>query len=322
MYVRKNLRWDVVWRLTRRSLIVFLIYNTLICMLYGPLNVHMLDIPWQPVALLGTAVAFYIGFKSNGSYDRFWEGRQLWGSIVNISRIWAIRVFDFVPPQPGSPVLATATEAPSPLHRRLLYRQLAWCNALRLHLRRQTAELWDTEVAPFLPPAEAAEFKVLSNPPTHLLKRQGEELREMVQAGLLTEFRQVALVQTLQDMLNAQGGCERIKNTPFPRQFAFFSFVFVWVFAAILPLGLVEEFDSRQALGQYHVWLMVPFSTLVSWVFNVIELVGHTSENPFENDIYDVPMTTICRSIEIDLRELLQETELPPKVEAVNDVLY
>jgi putative membrane protein len=309
MYVRKNLRWSVVWSLTRRSLLVFLIYNTLICLLYGPLNVHMLDIPWQPVALLGTAVAFYIGFKSNGSYDRFWEGRQLWGSIVNTSRVWAIRTFDFVQVPPNA-----ADSGPTVLaetHRRLLYRQVAWCNALRLHLRRQTAELWDTEVAPFLPAAEAASAKLLSNPPI-----------ELEQRGQLSEFRQVAMVQTIQDLLNAQGGCERIKNTPFPRQFAFFSFVFVWVFAAVLPLGLVEEFDSRVALGQYHVWLMVPFSVLVSWVFNVIEVVGHTSENPFENDIYDVPMTAICRSIEIDLRELLQETELPPKVEAVHDVLY
>ena len=320
MYVRKNLRWEVVWRLTRRSLVVFLIYNTLICLLYGPLNVHLLDIPWQPVALLGTAVAFYIGFKSNGSYDRFWEGRQLWGSIVNTSRVWAIRTFDFVQVPTGAtslgPVELTET------HRRLLYRQVAWCNALRLHLRRQTVELWDTEVAPFLPVAEATTAKFLSNPPTHLLRRQSVELSELAQRGLLNEFRQVALMQTIQDLLNAQGGCERIKNTPFPRQFAYFSFVFVWVFAAILPLGLVEEFDSRAALGQYHVWLMVPFSVLVSWVFNVIEVVGHTSENPFENDIYDVPMTSICRNIEIDLRELLLETELPPKVEAVHDVLY
>jgi len=320
MYVRESLRWNVVWHLTWRSLVLFTIYNTLVCFLYGPLNVHLLDIPWQPVALLGTAVAFYIGFKSNGSYDRFWEGRQLWGSIVNTSRVWAIRTFDFVQ--------ATPNEVnPDPhdvmdLHRRLLYRQLAWCNALRLHLRRQTAELWDAEVAPFLPADEAVAAKFLSNPPTHLLRRQSIELRELFQRGLLTEFRQVALMQTIQDLLNVQGGCERIKNTPFPRQYAFFSFVFVWVFAAILPLGLVEEFDSRLALGQYHVWLMVPFSVLVSWVFNVIEVVGHTSENPFENDIYDVPMTAICRSIEIDLRELLGETSLPPKVEAVNDVLY
>jgi len=320
MYVRKNLRWSVVWQLTRRSLLVFLIYNTLICTLYGPLNVHLLDIPWQPVALLGTAVAFYIGFKSNGSYDRFWEGRQLWGSIVNTSRVWAIRAFDFVQVPAGAASLGPVELAET--HRRLLYRQVAWCNALRLHLRRQTVELWDTEVAPFLPAAEAKVAKFLSNPPTHLLRRQSVELCELEQRGQLTEFRQVAMMQTIQDLLNAQGGCERIKNTPFPRQFAYFSFVFVWVFAAVLPLGLVEEFDSRTALGQYHVWLMVPFSVLVSWVFNVIEVVGHTSENPFENDTYDVPMTSICRNIEIDIRELLQETELPPKIEAVHDIMY
>jgi putative membrane protein len=320
MYIRKNLRWSVVWRLTWRSLVIFTVYNTLVCFLYGPLDVHFLDIPWQPVALLGTAVAFYIGFKSNGSYDRFWEGRQLWGSIVNTSRVWAIRVFDFVHSE-GSADPSAQPELTA-LHRRLAYRHVAWCNALRLHLRRQTAELWDAEVAPFLPADEAATAKNLSNPPTHLLRRQSVELRELTEQGLLTEFRQVALMQTIQDLFNAQGGCERIKNTPFPRQFAFFSFAFVWIFAAVLPLGLVEEFDHRVALGQYHVWLMVPFSVLVSWVFNVIELVGHTSENPFENDLYDVPMTSICRSIEIDIRELLEETELPAKVEAVDDVLY
>jgi putative membrane protein len=229
-------------------------------------------------------------------------------------------VFDFV----HSPEDHDGPDGPAitALHRRLLYRQVAWCNALRLHLRRQTAELWDTEVAPLLPPEEAQRAKNLSNPPTHLLRQQSVELRELSELGVLTEFRQVALMQTIQDLFNAQGGCERIKNTPFPRQYAFFSFLFVWIFAALLPLGLVEEFDSRSALGQHHVWLMVPFSVLVSWVFNVIEVVGHTSENPFENDIYDVPMTAICRSIEIDIRELLQEDGLPAKIEPVEDVLY
>ena len=93
----------------------------------------------------------------------------------------------------------------------------------------------------------------------------------------------------------------------------------VWVFAAVLPLGLMEKFDK---LGLGHLWLTIPFVALVSWVFNTIEVVGHTSENPFENDIYDVPMTAICRSIKIDLRELLGETNLPPKAEPIDDVLY
>ena len=317
MYVRNNLRFSVIRRLTWRGLVIFILYDFLVCVLYGPLHMHFLDIPWQPVATLGTAVAFYIGFKSNGSYDRFWEGRQLWGSIVNVSRVWATRVFHFVEPLPGDRL--PDSEDIRTLHQRLLYRQIAWVNALRLHLRRQTAELWHAEVAPFLDPTEDADVHRMSNPPTHLLRQQSDELRQLHQRGLLSEFRHVALMGTIQDMFNAQGGCERIKNTPFPRQYAYFSYVFVWVFAAVLPLGLVDEFDK---LGPGHIWLMIPFAVLVSWVFNTIEVVGHTSENPFENDIYDVPMTAICRSIEIDLRELLGETELPPKIEAVKDVLY
>jgi len=135
----------------------------LICLLYGPLNVYLLDIPWQPVALLGTAVAFSTGFKSNGSHDQFWEGRQLWGSIVNTSRAWAIRTFDFVQAVPDGvgPDPRYLTE----LHRRLLYRQIAWVNALLL--RRQTAVLRDAEVAPFLPPTEAEQAKTsATRPPT------------------------------------------------------------------------------------------------------------------------------------------------------------
>ncbi len=319
MYVRKNLRLELVWQLSRRNLLVFTLYNLAICFLYGPLDVHFLDIPWQPVAMLGTAVAFYIGFKSNGSYDRFWEGRQLWGGIVNASRSWALRVFDFVAAPAADPADAAEIHA---LHRRLVYRHLAWCHALRLHLRRQTAELWTTDVAPFLDPAEGDRLRHFANPPTHLLAQQSADLRALCDRGWLSEFRHVALVQTLESLFTMQGGCERLKNTPFPRQFAYFSYVFVWIFAALLPLGLVEEFDSRQALGEHHVWLMVPFSVLVSWVFNIMEVVGHTTENPFANDIYDVSMTTICRSIEIDLRELLGETKVPAPLVPVQDVLY
>ena len=321
MYTRKNLRFSFIWKnYAWRPLLIFALYDALICLLYGPLNIHWLDIPWQPVAMLGTAVAFYIGFKSNGSYARFWEGRQLWGSIVNTSRTWTVQVFDFVRGVPHAAHIGAQEE--HALHRRLVYRQIAWCNALRLHLRRQTAERWQTEVAPFLLDPADHELYRMANPPTHLLRHQSREVLALQQRGLLTEYRHVALLETVQDLFNAQGACERIKNTPFPRQYAFFSYVFVWIFAALLPLGLVEEFDHRVALGAYHVWLMVPFAALVSWVFNTIEIVGHNSENPFDNQVNDVPMTAICRSIEIDLRELLGETNLPAPVQPVADVLY
>ena len=136
---------------------------------------------------------------------------------------------------------------------------------------------------------------------------------------MLNDFQHVNMMMSIEQLINLQGGCERIKNTPFPRQYAFFSYVFVWLFAALLPLGLIAEFEK---LGPYHLWMTVPFSVLVSWVFNTIEIVGHTSENPFENEMNDVPMTAICRTIEIDLRELLGETDLPPKLAPIDDILY
>ncbi|MFC7667465.1 bestrophin family ion channel [Hymenobacter humi] len=94
---------------------------------------------------------------------------------------------------------------------------------------------------------------------------------------MLTEYRHVALMDTIQDMFNAQGGCERIKNTPFPRQYAFFSFLFVWVFAAVLPLGLLSEFAK---MGPGHIWLLVPVAVLVSGVFNTIEPGGPHQRKP------------------------------------------
>ncbi len=316
MYVRKNIRFNVWWAYAWRPLLIFIIYSSLICLLYGPLHVRFIDLPWAPVATLGTAVALYIGFKSNSSYDRFWEGRQLWGNIVNLSRMWSLRVFDLIEANENTP--ADQSEI-AVLRRRLLYRQLAWANALRLHLRGQTAERWDADVAPFLDPAENAAVRPLHNPPTHLLRRQSAELRALHLRGQLTEWRQLSLLETIQELLNAQGGCERIKNTPFPRQYAFFSFVFVWLFSAVLPLGLLAEFNK---LGPHHIWLIVPVSVLISFVFNTIEVVAHSSENPFDNQINDVPMASICRNIEIDLRELLGETDLPAKLEPVEDVLY
>ncbi|WP_245882882.1 bestrophin family protein [Hymenobacter chitinivorans] len=303
-------------------MLLFTLYSLFVCFLYAGVGLRFFAIPWQPVATLGIAVSFYIGFKNNGSYDRFWEGRQLWGGIVNASRTWAIKALEFVTSVVDAPNVdapaASAAEL-SHRHRQLVYRHIAWCNALRIQLRRQP-EFWDEQVAPFLDEDESAVMRLKQNPAAHLLRIQAAELRILrEERGLLNDFQHVSMVETLEQLYTLQGGCERIKNTPFPRQYAFFSYVFVWLFIALLPLGLLGEFAK---LGPSHVWLTVPFSVLVSWVFNTIEVVGHTSENPFDNQMNDVPMTALCRSIEIDLREMLGETELPSRLEPIEDILY
>ena len=321
MYVRKNIRWRVIWPYAWKMVLFESLYALLICVIYRA-GLHAVDIPWQPVATLGIAVAFYVGFKNSGSYDRFWEGRKLWGGVVNYSRNWAIQTLEYITSvvdAPGVDAPPATLEELSGRHRRLVYRQIAWCNALRLSLRRQP-ELWDEQVAPFLDAAESAQVRLRQNPAAHLLRQQAADLRVLRQErGLLNDFQHVNMMQSLEQLFNLQGGCERIKNTPFPRQYAFFSYVFVRLFALLLPLGLIGEFAQ---MGPDHIWLTIPFAVLVSWVFNTMEIVGHTSENPFENEINDVPMTAICRTVEIDLREMLGETDLPPKLAPIDDVLY
>ncbi|MEM6843799.1 MAG: bestrophin family ion channel [Bacteroidota bacterium] len=331
MYVRRNIRWNLIWKFAWRNLLLFTIWSITVVAVYTTLLKKGIDIsiPFLPLSTIGIAVAFYVGFKNSQSYDRFWEGRKIWGGIVNYSRTWANQVLTYLPNLPtDSPLLS--------LHTELIYRHLAWINSLRIQLRRTTIldrknlsyvpdlrlkndrECQDY-IRTFLSDEEYIGVMQQANTATHLVKNQGKALRELVQQDQLDAYRQVNMMQTLEELYNLQGKCERIKNTPFPRQYAFFSTVFVWIFVILLPFGLVSEFGKMS--NSSVIWLTIPFSVLISWIFATIETVGDNSEDPFENYINDVPMTALCRTIEIDLRQLLDETEMPPKIQPLDDIL-
>ena len=126
----------------------------------------------------------------------------------------------------------------------------------------------------------------------------------------------------LQSLLNEfydwQGKSERIKKFPFPRQYGAISNIFIGIFIFLLPFGLVTEFTK---MGEIAIWLNIPFTVIVAWVFIVMELVGDYSENPFEGMGNDIPMLSLCRTIEIDLREMMGESDLPAPIEPINNVL-
>lgn len=298
-----------------------------------------LRLPFLPIASIGTAVAFYIGFKNNSAYDRFWEGRKIWGGIVNASRTWAASVMSYVDPTESD---GDALET----RRELIYRHLAWVNALRLQLRKTSRFFdqptpttrrrlerhadamrndWDTELEPFLDPDELAHVSDRKNAATHLLLRQSQDLAKLVEDGRLDMFRQLELMGVIEELYALQGKCERIKNTPFPRQYAEFSRIFTRVFAFLLPFGMLDVFDDHAGGGLGEVAngvLMIVSSTLVAWVFMTMEGIGDSSEDPFERSMNDVPMNALSRTIEIDLREALGETELPEKEKPAGFILY
>lgn len=343
MIVTKNIslarafQWSghhVVWLLSGAGIIAFL-YR----MEYIDFN-----IPWLPVSVIGTAVAFYVGFKNNSAYDRMWEARKIWGAIINSSRAWGMYVDGFI-----TNLFADNKHSNSELQtikQRLIYRHIAWLYALRSQLLLPTPwehvsqgghtsryaryyqnnfgvglvgdEVTRTELQLFLPPDEHDRLVNHVNTATQIINEQSRELTQLREEGFIEDFRHMELMQLLYDFYDHQGKCERIKKFPLPRQYANMSRIFVGIFLFLVPFSMIP---SMMDLGEWGFWLSIPITALVGWVYVMMEVIGDYSENPFSGMAGDIPMLSLCRVIEIDLREMLGETDLPPAVEAKNGVL-
>jgi putative membrane protein len=332
---RYSLKDMVLW--TRGDTLVFLVIATVPVIVYEVFGQKWLHVPWLPVALVGTAVAFVISFQNNASYDRVWEARKIWGGIVNTSRAWGIMVNHFITNERAKEP-ATDDEL-AEIRAELILRHVAWLTALRHamrqkrpwedHLRRRTNREWaerigvrehqyslEEEIEPYLPAVESAHIAEKANKATQILNLQSKQLLELKLRGLIEDFRHMEMESVLVELFTLQGKSERIKNFPYPRQYATLNSIFVWVFILLVPLGVMFEFDqigqtlsaNYPVVGKYFVWLSIPFSAMVMWVFHTMERIGRSSENPFEGKSIDVPITTISRGIEIDLREMLDES--------------
>lgn len=334
MQTRRNYKLTETVRWSSKYLIFMLAYSSIIVIGYEVLHIYALRIPWLPMSVIGIAVAFFLGFKNNSSYDRQWEARKIWGAIVNTSRSWGICVKDFV----TDTFLDMELEHSQlhPIHRELIYRQIAWLTALRHQLRRKQSwerrnkkeDAYFQSVVPeylfslendlqhLLSSNEVKTTLKKANSATHILSVQSRRLQELRKQGLIDDFRHMELQNLLVNLFDQQGKCERIKNYPFPRQYATYNLIGVWVFALLLPLGMIDTFDH------INIWLAIPFSTLIGWLFFTMEMIGDYSENPFEGGFNDIPITALSRTIEIDLRQMLEEEEVPKPVSPVNGILF
>jgi len=276
-----SLKEALLW--TRRDLYKFLLISLIATFLYDVLDWKWISIPWLPIALIGTAVAFLIGFKNNSTYDRLWEARKVWGMLVNVSRTWGVMSRDFVSNHYAREKISES-ELDS-IHHRLVYRHLVWLTCLRYELRKPRA--WETMTKAsgrefkkrFVVPEERTSLrdalsryqKVIdldrllsaSDPTTLILSEQSKDVLELYEMGLIDDFRHVELEKIIARLYDLQGACERIKNFPYPRQFATTNQYFVWIFLVLLPFGMIQEFEK---LGEYWIWMTIPFSVLVSWV--------------------------------------------------------
>ena len=220
------------------------------------------------------------------------------------------------------------------IKKRLIYRHIAWLYRLKRQLRvlkpwehdarlnKRYREYIDglfpnqdpeTELKNFLADTEVQEILSKKNSCTQLIHKQTEDLKNLKEKGLIDDFRHMEMQSMMTEFYTLQGKCERIKNFPLPRQYASLSIYFVYIFIFLMPLGLLSAFSDAD-LPNYMIWGVVPFTSLIGWVFWMMEGVGDYAENPFENLAFDTPMTSLTRTIEIDLKEMLGETDLPPAI--------
>ena len=190
---------------------LFAVISSFVCLLYLNVGFVHIAIPFLP---LGTAMAILLGFRNNSAYDRWWEARKIWGELVNQSRTWAAQVTTCLAPAKGEEREVSA------LMREMVYRYIAYLNALRLQLRKQ--QDWH-EVTPYLSEVEQREFGQWRNKATQIIARNAIRLRDATERGWIDSFLRVALLDTLEQFYEIQGKCERIKNTPLARQYSFFT---------------------------------------------------------------------------------------------------
>ncbi|MCE7795536.1 hypothetical protein LWE61_03080 [Sphingobium sufflavum] len=243
--------------------------------------------PSLPLTLFGSALALFLGFRSNSAYQRWWEGRGLWGLMINASRNIARQARNFLP------------EDAREMKRSIVLRQVAYVNALRCQLRRQSP---DAEVLRFLTKGDADLALARTNAANGILDGTSRRIDEARRRGWIDTIQQAAMEGVLVDIANAQGGMERLKNTPLPIQYRFFPTLFTHLLCIMLPIGLVETLGLATPLG----------STVAGLMFLAVLAIGDDLVDPFANTPHDLPLCAMCRTIEIDLLQSIGDVAPPP----------
>lgn len=292
-------------------------------------------LPWQPIAILGTALAFVVGFKNNAAYGRVWEARQIYGSIINDSRSFAYTLRDALGGKDSAVV------------KLMFYRHFAWLTAMRFQLREprnwENMQRWsnqdfarghytipergrklEDELLPYLAPDELRYILSKKNRATQLIALQSETLASLKKEGVINDFQWTGLQNSIIRFTDDQGRAERIKNFPYPRNFSSVTTYLMIVFIIMQPFGLLEAYSKLgdgTFLEGYTIWFNIPLSAVIGWVYRVLDTIGESSVNPFEGSANDVPITQISRTIEIDMRDMLDEKTLPEPIVPHNNVV-
>lgn len=290
MLLKKKIPWQYVLGKIKYELGAIVLYTAVIAFLYENYHIKHISIPLSVPMILGTVLSLLLAFRSNQSYDRWWEARIIWGAIVNDSRTLTRQLLAFT----GN---GYAIEEVEWFRKKFVQRQIAWCYSLGQSLRR-TGSMQDLDR--LLSKREIDHLSNYDNVPNAILELHGRDLAYMVKQGWVNDYQQVELDRTLTRLCDSMGKCERIKNTVFPATYSMYIHFAMLFFIMLLPFGLLEIFG----------YFVIPMVAAIATSFLLIEKMAIHLQDPFENKPTDTPMTTISRNIEKDLKQMLRDQHI------------
>jgi putative membrane protein len=292
-----------------RPLSLTLLWSVVVAVVHWRIPQGLLWMSPLPVTVAGVALSVLLAFRNNAGYDRYWEARGLWGRLVNASRTFVRQLVSFVPTESAdSGAAGDEAREKAAFVRDMTYRIIAFAHALRHHLRQEDSFL---ELMRLLSAEDVAYLRRARNVPAGILMLMGEQVALARRRGWLDSILIASLDQTLTEFATIQGSCERIRNTPLPPVYSDIGHKIVLVFCALLPFGLVGD------LGP----IMPPAVLTIAFTFLLISRISQLLENPFGLRPNDLPLSTLSRVIEIDLRNALGEDDLPSPLQPEAGIL-
>lgn len=294
MIVNRRYGLAILLREALPPIVLLALWDLAVVILFQVYHQDWMEQPALPVSLMGSALALFLGMRNNAAYARWWEGRTLWGAITNNCRSFAREARSLLG---GRPDLVRA--------------MAAYPHVLRAALRGETRGADDTgeEVGRLLTPEMRARVFACSNTANALLYEIGIGVAEEVGRKGIDGAVHGTVDRILSDLANAQGGLERIRNTPLPMQYSVLPEIATDLFCAVLPLSAV------QTLG----WITPLGSSVISMLFMMLDRSGRDLQHPFTASAHALPMHAMARNIERDLLQPIGEVPGPP-VPVVNGV--
>jgi len=286
-----------IWKV----LLVNTVVAILVTVVHGTLFEFKVTLTAIPFTLIGLPLAIFLGFRNNAAYDRYWEGRKLWGQLISDTRNFTRQCLSLI--QQSKP--CSASLGLTDVRVRMIYRAIAYAHTLR-HLLRNIKDVG--ELNGLLLEEEMQQMRKTMNSPNFLMLQMGTDLGQCVQKGQIDGCLAAGIDTTLSSMAAVGAGCERIKNTPIPFSYTLLLHRTAYLYCFLLPFGLIDS-----------IGFMTPFVVaIVAYTFFGLDALGDEIEEPFGLSENDLPLDTLCRTIEINLRESIGDTVIRPALMPVN----